>query len=361
MQPITVAGAFASIGVPAAVTYFVAKGGDPKKTYRRALLVTGIPALTVYFLMALYSGVVEQAQDIDRGILLIAWLAILLSAVVQVRRGMWQGCAGWLRLDTERASYALLRFAAVVTVALIGLQLAAPYAYASLGAFVVAAMVLWVPHGPSPVEEQKDVSVVEIRAYAGAAAFGTIATVANNRLDQVLFPAAGSSAELGYYAVAVTVAEVPLVFGVLAARNVLTLASKGASLGGMFRSVRLYVIGTLGGSICLAAVATWALPLVFGREFQPAVGAAVLLAFGTIFTAAALGLVSVLSGWGRPGLGSVVPLSGLVVTLVGFAVNWGEVTSLYAGVVAAMSQAVACLCGIVIVYRLRRDKGGLLG
>ncbi|MFW8744947.1 lipopolysaccharide biosynthesis protein [Mesorhizobium japonicum] len=363
MEPLTVAGAVASIGIPAAVTYFSAqRGADAERIYRIGLLVAIVPSILVYAGMIWYSGEISRAQGLPRLVVVAAWAMILVSAVVQIRRGYWQGRAAWARLDLERFGFAVLRFAAVVVVALLGIHESSAFIGAALLAFVLAALLLWAPAPGRPRDRSHGVVVPrggEFVGYSLTAAIGTISLVANNRLDQVLMPAQASSAQVGLYAVAVTVAEVPLVLAVLAARNALQLASAGQSLRAIVREVWIYVAMTAASSVVLAVFAGFYLPLFFGASFEPSVIAVQVLSIGTSIASFATVAGSIVSGRRRPALSSVIPLSGLVTTTVGFVALWGRVDSLTAAVIATLSQGVSVVAAaVVLAVVVRRPRRG---
>lgn len=348
MQPISVAGAVASIGVPAAMTFFVARGSRSREVYLSGLLVAVVPATLVYFVMLLYAIPVSRTQGLSLLTLAIAWFAVVPSAVVQIRRGIWQGLAKWRLLDAERAAFAIVRFLAVSVLALVAVRLAEWYAFASLLAFIFTALILFTSLPARTGVPTASTSTAAIRKYSLAASAGTIALIANNRIDQVIFPAAGSQRELGFYAVAVTVAEVPIVLGTLAARNALTEASRGASLATTFKSVRLYVgLGVL-LSATLAILSPYVVPVVFGDSFASSSASVTILCTGTIFSLGALVLGSFLTGTGQPAKASLLPVAALIVTAIGFITFFGSITSILAAYIALISQVFALFVGLAL-------------
>ncbi|NKV92499.1 oligosaccharide flippase family protein [Rhodococcus hoagii] len=242
MQPITIAAAFASIGIPSAVAFFSASGTDVRACFRVGLRLCIIPATIVAAVMIWYAGIISERQGIGLAFVLSCWSAILLSAVVQIRRGSWQGVGRWRILDTERATGALLRFIFVVVVALLGATSAEYFVAAALASFAIAASLLFrrLPKTRFDSDVTTPPNRKAVAKYAIFASVGTIATIASSRLDQLLMPAASTSAELGYYAIAVTVAEIPLVLATLAARNALPSAARGAANSKIFRDAGLF-------------------------------------------------------------------------------------------------------------------------
>lgn len=349
MQPISVAAAVASIGIPTAVTYFIAKSYDRRRTLKIALWMCAPVAILTYLCMAWYAKTVSANQGIDIVLLWIAWTAIIASAFVQIRRAYWQGLGNWRRLDWERAVFAILRFLGVCAVAAIGISIAGPYAIVSLAAFVCAAVILYITPASQAVESPKIPNTKQVLKYSLSASIGTIAIIASSRLDQIVLPAATSAVELGYYAVAVTVAEVPVIFGVLAARNVLQSAASGLPIRRCLVEVRLYIIAGVSTCVIAAAVAPVAVPLVFGDDFKSSVFSVQILAISSIFAIVTMATISLISGLGYPFVSSLLPLSGGVATVVLFFIYWDSISSVSAAKISLASQLIILLVGLCAV------------
>ena len=111
--------------------------------------------------------------------------------------------------------------------------------------------------------------------YAGS----QLAEAAGNRLDQVLAVSIIGATQAGYYAVAVAIAAIPVSFGhAIGAALFRDLASSGSrARGAQARALRLGMISgvIVGGG--LAALSSWAVPVVFGSEFRGAAPSVLLL------------------------------------------------------------------------------------
>lgn len=355
-QPVMIAGAIASLGIPAAATYFTAREGSPRGVYRLAIVAGIIPALVTYAGMLWYAAKVASSQGLSYTLVASSWGFVFLLAIVQIRRGVWQGLGRWRILDLERALFAVFRFLGVVVVALCGIASVPWYVVATFGGVGLGGAVLWRSL-PRPDNSTKPkIARSRFWLYSMSSSIGTITLIASSRLDQMLFPAAGSSEQLGLYAVAVTIAEVPLVCGSLVARNTLTLASTGSNLREVLSEIWLYIgVGAI-GSVILSAAAPFIVPLFFGRSFAPAVGSVIVLCVGTVLGIGALALSAYLSGVGLPFLGSAVPALSLIVTVVGFVLYWGKMSSILAAEISTVSQFVAVLFAMACVCFRRRRR-----
>ena len=356
MQPISVAAAIASIGIPTAVAYFIAQSYDRRKTLYIGMIVCLPTALATYLGMVWYATVVSQSQGINISLLWALWTAVILSAFVQIIRAYWQGIGGWRRLDWERAAFACLRFIAVCGVAAAGVAVAGPYAVASLLAFVVAAAVLYIPRKELSISTGKIPRVGSIVKYSSSASLGTVAIVASSRLDQVALPAATSPTELGYYAVAVTVAEVPIVFGALAARNILQSAASGAGIRRSLMEVRAYLAVGVAGCVFAAGLSPILIPIIFGNDFRDSVASVQVLAISSIYSILAMSAISLVSGLGYPFLSSIIPLAGAIVTVALFVAFWQSMSSLTAAKISLISQLSAFSVGALACFYLRKGR-----
>lgn len=229
----------------------------------------------------------------------------------------------------------------------------------SLAAFVAGALIVWWPSKSKGTQgHQPKVPYAALTGYSLSAALGTIAVVANNRLDQVLLPIMAPSHEVGFYAIAVTVAEVPLILGTLAARDALYHSSKGEPALQILKSSRIYLFGGVGLGVLLSALAPYYMSPIFGAEFDGAVQSVQILAVGTVFACFALAFTAIISGTGRPGLSSFIPLGGLILTVGLFVLYKEEMNSVFAAFIAAASQLFSVLVGMVLlsIVKIRPQK-----
>ncbi|MBF4478310.1 Polysaccharide biosynthesis protein [Rhodococcus rhodochrous] len=353
MQPITMAAAVASLGIPSAVAYFIARGRNARDCYRLGLFLGIVPTAIVIAVMVFYGRIVSENQNIPYFFLLACWSSIIVSAVVQIRRGSWQGVGQWRLLDIERGAGAVLRFLFVVVVALVGITSATYFSAAALISFVIAAAILFIP---LPKDNSRSGDWSSMGKYSLLASIGTISTIASSRLDQLLMPAAASARELGYYAVAVTVAEIPLVLATLAARNSLQKSAKGASNIAIMRECLFFFAVCVLAVLAILVTAPIVTPIVFGSDFGPSVLPMQILAISSLLTWVSVVASSVLSGRGYPGIGSVISIASLGTTVVAFVVFWSAVSSMTASVIALGSSAVGAIVGVLLLAKLPRPR-----
>jgi O-antigen/teichoic acid export membrane protein len=129
----------------------------------------------------------------------------------------------------------------------------------------------------------------------------------NAQLDQLVLSQTVPPADLGRYAIAVSLASLPIPLAA-AIGNVAfpRLAARFVPVPGSGRLERMAVLGAAGIStallVPLAAVAHWAVPLVFGTAYSGAVPLLWILTPGAVFLACGQVAGDLLRGRGQPAL-----------------------------------------------------------
>jgi O-antigen/teichoic acid export membrane protein len=183
---------------------------------------------------------------------------------------------------------------------------------------------------------------------------GTVGGVLVMRLDQVLLTPLAGPKDLGYYAVAVSVAEVPLL-GLLAVRDVIFSASTDRDDPALVaRATRATLIVAV--PLCLVGIllAPLVLPPIFGAGFGPAVRMAQVLFLATIPNGVAMVMSAGLLASGRPGLDSraqIVAAAVTVVALFALVPPLGAIGAAYASLIAY------CISALLVSVSLTRVSG----
>ncbi|KQW06669.1 hypothetical protein ASC66_09450 [Leifsonia sp. Root4] len=111
---------------------------------------------------------------------------------------------------------------------------------------------------------------------------GSVAGVLLSRVDQLLILPLSDARTLGIYAVAVTVAEIILVFNRSVREVVFAAESVDSQPERLTRASRISTIVTAGCALGVGAVSTVALPWLFGTDFAEAVPITLLLLFAIV-------------------------------------------------------------------------------
>ena len=339
------------MGVPTALTYFIASGHGARRSLRRAFILVTPACLATYAAMGFYAALLSKESGVPLWVYLAAWLLIPLGAYVQVLRAFWQGVAGWRRLDLERSLGSALKFLVVVGLAALGVTGSGSYASLQILSILIASLVLLparrtLAAGASPTWSR-------FSSYSLSAWLTLVFLFAGSRLDQALMPAASTTTELGYYAVAVTVSEVPLVAATLLGRESLHASSSGADIRRVVTRGLPYWGVVLLSSGAAAALAPWLVPFAFGESFTASVASVQVLCLSALATTVILFCVAVLSGYGRPRLSAVAPSISFAATVVGFVALWGDVSSLSASWISTLSQGIGAAVGVLLIVRVR--------
>lgn len=357
LQPLTVAGAFASFGLPAAVTYFVGAGYDRRGVTRRAFSLASVAVVLVGIVLAFYAPTIADVSHQPLWFVALIWLSIVPGAYVAIRRSTLQADGRYGALDGERATSGVLRLALVVMLFVFGVTSAGPFTAAYTIAGIAAMVWLLIPFGPVVRDPARPVASAAFTRFAMMSSIGVVATTLNNRLDQAILPAAMSAAALGIYSVAVTVAELPYVVTAVTMRNLLSEASRGVGS----EQLRLtFLIGqslVMVGCAILIVLTPWLIPSFFGAAFVSGVPVTIVLLVSTLFGSAAQNVCAIMAGLGVPGVSSLAPLIGAVLTVVGLVIFWMSMSALVAAWISLVSQAIVFVIAGVSLAVLQRRRG----
>jgi len=262
-----------------------------------------------------------------------------------VLRGAASGLHLWRRVSLERFISSTIRIAALIPLWLTGnLTPIAATIVIAVGP-LLGAVAYWRMPGTEknpeiPHDTGKDTGPRQIMSFGMRVWVGAISGILLSRLDQALMTPLSDSYQLGLYAVAATIADIPLIIN-RAVRDV-TFSADAAQATDQRLGTSARISSTASALLGLVTAATmvWWLPLLFGADFSPAIPitAVLLLAavLGTPGSIAGAGL----SARGRPGLRS----TSLVVSCL---INVG-LLFLIVPTYGAMGAAVATLVGSLI-------------
>ncbi|MDP9796203.1 O-antigen/teichoic acid export membrane protein/O-antigen ligase [Catenuloplanes nepalensis] len=338
--PIIVCGWLGTAGLQDALTYHLREGRLSRRAAATVSLVAAVPLGLLGVALLAAVGLFVFADD--RGhydqLLVLALFApahILANLLI----GALTGESDILGVNLVKVVPALIRTVMVV-IACLAFDLSAFWAGLLFLASVLAGLALGLARllraGPQEAARaEPGVPVRSLLAYSLMCLPGVLAGISTARLDQIIgLPVIGAK-ELGYYAVAVSVAEIPMVIGV-AARTVLMGRSSAADRRLAARPARLATLASLVACASLAAAAPLAVPWVFGGAFAPAVLPTVILCAATVLYTSVVIMGAVLLADGRPGRSSAALVAGAVV---------GVVLLLVLAPFGAVGAAVASLAG----------------
>jgi O-antigen/teichoic acid export membrane protein len=311
LAPLQLVTMLAAIGMPEAVAYFVAGRRAPLGQALRIGLALGLASglVAAAALIVLAPVLLRKAPEY---IGLMRWMCVL----VVISMAMAQGMRRFDLMNAERWISVVTRLPLLAVFAVAGALTVPSAAWITYGTGAAAMAVLWfILREPSEAVAPDPQLARRLLAFGMPAWLGSVATYLVLRIDQALIAPLVGVVELGYYAVAVSLAEVPSTLH-LAVRDVMfaTATNRGdPSL--IADSSRILIAVTAAFAVVGAALCPWVVPLLFGEGFAPAVRMSQILLFAGIpagvSTAVGAGLLSA----GQPRARSIAQVAGLIVNV----------------------------------------------
>lgn len=327
LAPLALANLMFTLGVPDALTYFVASGRlGSKRALEIAVAGGSLCAAVACGILILSEPYLFRTQSLWIPTFNLLLLSLPFTLIFSALRGVVQGQCQFSWINRERVAGAGLRLLALAVLVAFHRLTMLNAVWVSVVCGGVASLFLLPGIGGDLAAPPKSQTVGPVAHYAGAAALATFGGLVVMRLDQVLMISLTTHAELAYYAVAASLSELPLTV-VSASRDMaFTLASEREDPQMVARFCRLTLL--IIGIVCLAGALAipLGLPLLFGKQFWPAVAMAEVLLAGTVAHAVAAvigaGLMTTGATWLRSGiqLGGAVMTAALLFVLVP---RWG--------------------------------------
>lgn len=278
---------------------------------------------------------------------LILTLSLPLQIAYNMAIGIATGSADVAGINGARIAPNLVRTVVVVTLCLASTV----SAMTAAAVLVLSASVglAWIclrcrTNTPREVDVEPVFSRAAVLKFSATAFPGVLASVSTARLDQIIgLPLIGAR-QLGLYAVAVSLAELPMVFGT-AARSALLGMRADVVIGADGQQLIRRVTGAVAIGAAVMGLATWRLvPVVFGRQFTGVVLPALILLAATVIYTVASCLSAALLALGNPSGQSRALLVGAVAT-VGSLVGLRSFGAIGASLASALGYAVtATMC-----------------
>jgi O-antigen/teichoic acid export membrane protein len=364
-----VACSIGDIGQPAALCFFVARdpnhAPDYVATSRAMMLAMGAltvgPGMLLAPLLARGNPGLTLGYRIAFGTLLVALVGGSYAAALQPR-----DMRNW---NVTRASQPVLGLIAIISLGLVGrLTL-----NAALVVIAVTAMLQLVWAYRSCRHTGLAPGHARIRLARPLATFGMVQLAAtapilvNARLDQLVLSQAVPPADLGRYAVAVSLTMLPMP-AVTAIGNVAFpwLASRVEVTATTHRAQRIAVQASfalaVGILVPFAVAARWLVPLVFGSAYRGAVPLLWILTPGAVFLACARVTGDLLRGRNRPAMVARAEGLAAVATVLLLLLLLPVIGVAGAAVASTVAYGVAFAAMLRLLWRLPdssdRSRGG---
>lgn len=185
---------------------------------------------------------------------------------------------------------------------------------------------------------------------------GSIAFIANQRLDQLLMIGLVAPSELGLYAVSVTIASVPtLLTGALGPPLITRIARGDHHLAG--QALRVTLAGMAALNLTIAALLPWAVPFLYGEGFGGVVEITLVLLVAAIPLGGVAVLGAALIAEGSPGVPSLGEGAAIIVTVPGLLLLLPQFGAIGAAVASLAAYSVSFVIQLLVA---RRRFGGKL-
>lgn len=316
-----IAVAVASFGVPEAANFLVAKDRHTtRKVTRRVIWILALHGLAVGLAIMLLAPTLSHGDTATRNLIFLAVTMIIPTVIAGGLQGIAQGLYRWDLVNRARYWNAGLRLFGLA--ALLAFGVMTPLlALCVLIMTPVVTAVVYVglrseANRTDPSLAKVDAGSRRILGYGSSQWIGSLSGVVLSRIDQVLMIPLAGSFQLGIYAVAVSIGD-GMLFVSEAIRMVLFSAEASApSDERVSRAARsgLLITGLLGVLVAVSMV-IW-LPILFGEDFRPSIGPALILVAGAILGVPGFLAGAAIAARGRPIIRSVSLIVAAIVNMV---------------------------------------------
>ena len=342
-MPLILTVTIATIGLPEAVTYFVAQ--DRRRTTmlaKRGLVLILLPAAVATAILVLMSAWISDGNPTVHRLILLSAALVVPSLLLSIIRAIAAAHNKWTAITIERITTATTRLIPLVVLFAIGelgVVVAAIVTIASTLTGVFAYIPLLALRKSGPVYEV--LTTAQVLRFGTSVWVGSVSGVLLMRIDQVLLSPLSGVFELGLYTVAVSISELPLLVNSAIRETAFThLADRGVRTAEVGELSRVSSIIVLALCLPIGALSPILLPFIFGREFAESVPVLLILllavCLGNPGSIAGVGLSSA----GFPHLRSFALVVACLVNIV--------LLFLLAPSLGACGAAVATLVGNVI-------------
>lgn len=354
--------ALATVGLPDAVTVFTAR--NPRLSRHitaNASLLLCISGLLSTGLAILLAPIISGGSPGVRELTVAAALAITPTLVVGALRGAAAGQQAWGLVNAEKLLAASLRLIAIATLAFYGyLDVQSATLVVVLSPIVGGAVYfrLRTETGAATIPPLRLSG--QLIGFGSRLWIGSLAGVVLSRLDQVLITPLAGIRELGYYVIAVSVAEAALLANNAVRDVTLSADSAGADDRRLGASSRVSFLVSLLFGGALVATLWWWFPLLFGDDFSPAMPVTTILILAAVLgvpgSVAGAGLVA----RGRPGLRSAAVAFAAAVNVILLLVLAPSLGALGAALCTLAGNLIAANLNVLFLWRLFGVNPGML-
>lgn len=349
--------ALLTAGIHIAAGYHAKLGLDSDRALVNAAFRAGFLLLPLSVTIALLVGVLglSELEPAARWltVVLIGWTGLVNlpgMAAANILRAHWE----FRRFAIYWGSFSSVTLIVVAIVAALGglsvAWVAAAFAAGRLvaGAYGVAATA-WPTLRPYA-------QLGPLFRYGLKALPGSVGTLLNNKLDQLVLVPMVSLEDLGLYAVAAGTSFAPAVLSVSMALSAFAAVEQDADRGRQGSAATAIRRGILVSALAAAGVALVTpvlVPLIYGPAFAAAVVPTLILLGGSVAWGGQMVAAQSANALGKPSYSSIGEVTGVLVTVVGLVIF----VPLYGIVGAAVVSLAAYVTRLAVTLVLLRREG----
>lgn len=317
IAPAGLAVAVATLGLPDALTFYLAK--HPRLTRSALAWATAISVALGLVCLLVTAGFLPFLSTGDSllGFLILLGMALTIPAfVVGVFRGAAAGRQQWATVAAERIINVTLRIVVFGTLFLAHELTVFTAVLVTCIAPVVAGVVYWpllrvAPHDAAEPTLEGGI-LRPMLSFGSRVWLGAVASMLLSRVGQILMAPLSSVTELGLYSVAGTISDVPLIVAIAIQGALYGVNSRSTDATSLTGVTRLTLLLGFAGCAVLGGTLPWWIGPLFGREFAAATVPTIMLMVSALICIPGLMAATGIAAWGRPGLRSL----GLGITVV---------------------------------------------
>lgn len=356
MAPVFVAMWIASMAVPDAATYVIARlRAPPLRTARTAsalMVVYGLIAAAVLYAAA--PIILRESPEVVALFRIVVWtLPAMMIASILERTA--QGARRYRLSNLSRVVSAVGRLLLLVVLAVTAHLTVSSAVWTQIATVTVLPItVLLVPlvRGAAGAEHRQPTRLMRRLAVFGFLGWGGMfSQLVNYRLDQALLPAFVDSEQIGYYVVAASLTQVPIMIMTVLKNVLLAETSHRNDLLLVARVSRLMIFCTALSAAVGVAAAPALITVLFGREFAPSIALSQIILVGTVPFVGDQMLAAGLLSAGRPGRRSTGQIVAAIITVVGLFVLLPRIGILGAALTSLTAYTVNFLVTLALYSR----------
>ena len=361
----TVCAIAGTLGLPAAMTYYIARDPSQARRIASSLAWVGVAQLAAVFVVQAAVLAAVFHSDPPRVQLAAAMSLLLPPGILALSFGLaiLQGQRHFTAYNVLRIAPSIAYVVGVVAIYVLGhtdlvLFMALWAGVNLLGGIVVIAFAARAV--PKREEADGAPSRRQMLRFGLKAFLGSLSPVDVVRLDQALVGLFLTPVALGLYVVAQALANLPRVLatslGAVAYPHVAAERDRASARRSMWR---FFFVGLVLSALVVGALVLMAneiITLAFGEEFTEATAIAQILLLASLFMAGRRVLTDGINGLGHPGYGTIAEVTSWVILLPGVAIllPWLGAEGVALALAIAWGGSLLLLLALALVLPDRR-------